>query len=194
MVTRSTLVVPIEDPHFYLEDPWPTFARMQDEEPFYHYAPLDTFVVTRHADIGAITSKPGIFVSSKGLFLNDVKYRPQAGERTLTGSFFPKDGEQVGTADQPRHSELRRVIAPAFAPSAMARLRDSLTSYVRELIDEVWPLSCSTRCSTASLPWNSPASPLPSYTSSATAGRAYRSSSLRELGAFDRIILALTER
>ena len=46
--------VPIEDPRFYLDDPWPTFERMQRDEPFWHYEPLDTFVLTRYADIKAI--------------------------------------------------------------------------------------------------------------------------------------------
>ncbi|WP_433228516.1 cytochrome P450 [Actinomadura formosensis] len=124
----------IEDPHFYLDDPWPTFEWMRREQPFYYYEPLDTFVLTRHADIHAVTRRPSEFVSSRGLFLNDVKYQAQAGGELLTDSFFPKGGEQVGTTDPPRHQELRRVIAPAFSARALERMRGTLTEVVRDLV------------------------------------------------------------
>jgi cytochrome P450 len=131
--------VPIEDPGFYVDDPWPAFARMQEEASFSYYEPLDTFVVTRYADIRAIAGLPEIFVSSKGLFLNDVKYQAQAGDELITDSFFPRGGEQVGTTDPPRHAELRRVMAPAFSAEAIRRLREALTPDVRELVAGIAP-------------------------------------------------------
>ncbi|MES9537708.1 cytochrome P450 [Actinomadura sp. NPDC000600] len=133
-MTVAAPTVPIEDPHFYLADPWPTFDWMRREQPFYYYEPLDTFVLTRHADINAVTRRAAEFVSSRGLFLNDVKYADQAGGELLTDSFFPKGGEQVGTTDPPRHQELRRVIAPAFSPRALERMRGTLTGVVRDLV------------------------------------------------------------
>ncbi|MER5794840.1 cytochrome P450 [Streptomyces sp. NPDC001980] len=138
-MTDSPPAVPIEDPRFYVDDPWPVFARMQENAPFSYYEPLDTFVVTRHADIRAVAGLPEIFVSSKGLFLNDVKYQAQAGDELITDSFFPKGGEQVGTTDPPRHAELRRVMAPAFSAEAMRRVREPLTRDVRELVAGIAP-------------------------------------------------------
>lgn len=132
----TTEFIPIEDPKFYLDDPWPTFARMRRETPFYLYDSLDTYVVTRHADIRAIAKHTDVFVTSRGLFLNDVKYQDQAGAELVTDSFFPKGGEQVGTADPPRHSELRRVLAPAFASVALNRMSDPLATDVAALLDE----------------------------------------------------------
>ncbi len=70
--------VPIEDPEFYLHNPWPTFAWMREEQPFYHYGPLDTFVLTRHKDIRDVSIRPEVFVNSRGTFLADIKYRDQA--------------------------------------------------------------------------------------------------------------------
>jgi cytochrome P450 len=115
--------VPIEDPQFYLDDPWPTFEWMQRDAPFWYYEPLDTFVLTRYDDIKAVAGLPQVFVSSRGLFLNDLKFQAQAGDELMTDRFFPKGGEQVGTTDPPRHRELRRVIAPAFTEEALDRLR-----------------------------------------------------------------------
>ncbi|MGW7425419.1 hypothetical protein ACWGJB_36225 [Streptomyces sp. NPDC054813] len=47
----------------------------------------------RHADIRAVAGLPETFVSSKGLFLNDVKCQAQAGDELITDSFFPKGGD-----------------------------------------------------------------------------------------------------
>lgn len=135
-MTTATELIPIEDPHFYLDDPWPTFARMRRETPFYFYEPLDTFVVTRHADIREIAQHPNRFVNSKGLFLNDVKYQAQAGDELVTDKFFPKGGEQVGTTDPPRHQELRRVLAPAFSTKAMRAMEGPLVTEITRLFDE----------------------------------------------------------
>jgi cytochrome P450 len=131
--------IPIEDPQFYLDDPWPTFAWMQREAPFWYYEPLDTFVVTRYEDIKAIAALPDVFVSSKGLFLNDLKFREQAGDEVMTDRFFPKGGEQVGTTDPPRHRELRRILAPAFTEEALERLGRPIQEYVDELLAGISP-------------------------------------------------------
>ena len=60
------------------DDPWPTFEWMQRDAPFWYYQPLDTFVLTRYDDIKAVAGLPHVFVSSRGLFLNDVKFQAQA--------------------------------------------------------------------------------------------------------------------
>ncbi|WP_433502984.1 cytochrome P450 [Pseudonocardia halophobica] len=146
MTSVTTPFVPIEDPQFYLNDPWTTFARMRENDPFYYYEPLDTFVITRHAHIKDIAARPREFVSSRGIFLNDWKYAAmQAASgaeddgENLTDMFFPKGGEQVGTTDPPRHTDLRKVIAPAFAPRALRRIQNELTSSIDDLLGRITP-------------------------------------------------------
>jgi cytochrome P450 len=138
LVSTLAARVPIEDPQFYLNDPWPTFAELRRNDPFYYYEPLDCFVITRSADIRAILASPS-FVSSRGIFLNDWKYAAQAGDSTVTDSFFPKGGEQVGTTDPPRQTELRRVIAPAFSSRAMKKMTDGLAIDIDAMLDEIEP-------------------------------------------------------
>jgi cytochrome P450 len=130
-------IVRIDEPDFYTGDPWPVFARMQAERPFHYVPDLDTYAVTRYADIKEITSDPSRFVNSHGQFINDIKYRQQAGDETITDSFFPKGGEQVGTSDPPRQPELRRVLAPAFSLSALDRMRGYLTVRSAELVSAI---------------------------------------------------------
>jgi cytochrome P450 len=98
-------LVRIEHPQFYLDDPFPVFARMRAEAPVWYYEPLDTFVLTKHEDIRFVNRNPAVFSNARGIFLNDVKYAQaaQAGGPTITDSFFPPGGEQIGTTDPPRH-------------------------------------------------------------------------------------------
>jgi cytochrome P450 len=128
----------IEDPQFYLDDPYPVFARMRAEQPVFYYEPLDTFVLTRHEDIRYVNRTPELFSNAHGIFLNDVKYAGQ-GDMTLTDSFFPADGEQIGTTDPPRHHELRRVISPSFSVGTLERMDAAIHGYVAELIDQITP-------------------------------------------------------
>jgi len=129
--------VPIEDPQFYLNDPWPTFAWMQREAPFYLYEPLDTFVITRHRDIMAIAPRADVFSNARGIFLNEIKFREQAGGENFSEGFWPEGGEQIGNTDPPRHQELRRVSQGAFTIPAMEALEGKLSGHVGHMLDEL---------------------------------------------------------
>jgi cytochrome P450 len=139
MSTDLRELVKIEDPHFYLDDGYPVFARLRREAPVFYYEPLDTFVLTKHRHIREVAANPQLWSSAHGIFLNDVKYAAQMAEsgESLTDSFFPKGGEQVGTTDPPRHAELRRVLAPAFSARALARMEDVIRGHCRELLDTI---------------------------------------------------------
>jgi len=134
-------LVRIEDPQFYLDDPFPVFARMRTEAPVWYYEPLDTFVLTKHEDIRFVNRNPAIFSNARGIFLNDVRYQQvaQADGPTITDSFFPPGGEQIGTADPPRHHELRRVASPAFSARALQLMEDEIRGYCAELVDQIEP-------------------------------------------------------
>jgi cytochrome P450 len=65
-------LVRIEDPQFYIDDPFRLFARMRAEAPVFYYEPLDTFVLTKHEDIRFVNRNPAVFSNARGIFLNDV--------------------------------------------------------------------------------------------------------------------------
>ena len=134
-------LVRIEDPQFYLDDPFPVFARMRAEAPVWYYEPLDTFVLTKHQDIRFVNRTPAMFSNARGIFLNDVKYQQvaQAAGPTITDSFFPPGGEQIGTTDPPRHHELRRVASPAFSARALQLMDNEIRGYCAELVDSIEP-------------------------------------------------------
>jgi len=62
-------LVRLEEPEFYL-DPHPVYDRMRIEQPVYYYAPLDIFVLTRHADMRAVARRPDLFSSVRGVVLS----------------------------------------------------------------------------------------------------------------------------
>ncbi|HEY1969223.1 MAG TPA: hypothetical protein VGH89_14835, partial [Pseudonocardia sp.] len=65
--------IPFEDPRFYIDNPWPVLARLQRENPVYHYRPLDVFILTKIDDIREAARRADIFSSGHGLFLNDLR-------------------------------------------------------------------------------------------------------------------------
>jgi cytochrome P450 len=134
-------LVRIEDPQFYLDDPFPVFARMRAEAPVFYYEPLDTFVLTKHEDVRLVNRNSAIFSNARGIFLNDVKYQQAAlaDGPTVTDSFFPAGGEQIGTTDPPRHHELRRVASPAFSARALQLMEDEIRGYCAELVGQIVP-------------------------------------------------------
>lgn len=129
--------VPIEDPQFYLNDPWPIFEWMQREAPFYMYEPLRTYVITRHRDIMAIAPRADVFSNARGIFLNEIKYREQAGDANFSEGFWPEGGEQIGNTDPPRHQELRRVSQGAFTVPAIQAVQEKVTAHVDRMMDEM---------------------------------------------------------
>src|SRR6202007_2977178 len=108
------------------------------EAPVFSNEPLDTFVLTKHADIRFVNRSPGVFSNARGIFLNDIKYQQaQTDGPTLTDSFFPPGGEQIGTADPPRHHELRRVVSPAFSAHALQLMEGAIRGYCGELVNQI---------------------------------------------------------
>lgn len=129
--------VPIENPDFYVNNPWPTFAWMQQEKPFYFYEPLNMYCITRHRDIREIAVQADIFSNERGIFPSEIKFREQAGDANPSEGFWPKDGELLGYVDPPRHGELRRVATPAFSVDALAAVAGPIRAHIDKLLNGI---------------------------------------------------------
>jgi cytochrome P450 len=126
-------LVRIEDPNFYIDDPYPTIARMQDEEPVFYYEPLDMWVLTKYEDVRQVGRDPLTFTTRHGFQLNDFRYGSSM-ER-----FFAPDVEHSMLIDPPRLEELRRILSPAFRPSALASMEATIRDIARGLIAGIEP-------------------------------------------------------
>jgi cytochrome P450 len=140
MTSQIEQFIPFEDPNFYVEDPYPVFARLQREQPVYYYEPLDVFVLTKLDDIRDAARQAELFSSGQGLFLNDLRMmKDHAGERSVFDGFFPTDAEHFAFADPPRHKTLRGLITPAFAVRNINDMKPLIEGFVTELIAKIEP-------------------------------------------------------
>jgi cytochrome P450 len=116
------------DASLYALDAWrPVFARLRAEAPvhFCAHSPFGPYwSVSSHADIQAVEARPDIFSSSHefgGITIVDLM-----GEFNLP---------QFIAMDRPKHGEQRRVVAPSFGPSEIARMALEVRARTAELLD-----------------------------------------------------------
>jgi cytochrome P450 len=120
--------VRIEDPGFYSDNPFPLYARLQEDDPVHLRDDLRMWVLTRYDDIVSVAKQPNLFSAKRGTLLQEAL----AGH-TLAGEYFIGD-EFVENTDPPRHNELRRLISPAFTPKRVADLEASVRNTCRKLV------------------------------------------------------------
>jgi cytochrome P450 len=127
-VTATTDQVRIEDPAFYLGDPYPVYARLREDDPVHLREDLRIWLLTKYADVVDVSKQPVRYSVKRGFLLNDALTAQSTADQYFVGA------ELIATVDPPRHNELRRVISPAFTPKRVARLEDSVRSTARELV------------------------------------------------------------
>jgi cytochrome P450 len=127
-LTATTELIRIEDPQFYLDDPYPTYARLRAESPVHLREDLRIWVLTHYADIVKVSKEPVLFSCVRGAFLNDALTASNVAAEYFAGV------ELISTVDPPRHNELRRVISPAFTPKRVSQLEDRVRETARELV------------------------------------------------------------
>jgi cytochrome P450 len=128
--------VRLDDPAYYLGNPWPVYARLRQEAPVFWYEPRRCWVVTKHADVRQVTTKPHIFSSAHGTLLHNLN--PDGTYRS-SDQHFGEVAERIAHVDPPRHRELRRVMAPGFTPVAVDRLTVEVEDHCDRLLDQIVP-------------------------------------------------------
>jgi cytochrome P450 len=131
-------LVRIEDPLFYIDDPYPIYDRMRVEQPVFYYEPLDIYVLSRYNDIRAAFRQHDVFSSARGTNLSEVMHE-HSGLPSPFAGFFDPEGELFAVTDPPRHRELRRLIMPPFLPNAIGKLEEVIVRRTQQLLDEVEP-------------------------------------------------------
>jgi hypothetical protein len=109
------------------EDPWPIYQRLRDEAPVFFLPEFDTYFLSRFDDVWQAASDPRLEAS--------------AGVTTLELLLGVKITEGTGLAslDPPRHTRLRRALAPFFMPQAAGALEAPTRELVRGFLDELLP-------------------------------------------------------
>jgi cytochrome P450 len=125
-------LIKVDQPAFYDVHNAPLLARLRREAPVFYYPELNTWVLSKYHDVKYASKTPSLFSVHKGILLNDARY----GE-SIADSFFPEGAELISTLDPPRHGEVRRTLAPAFTPRAIAALEDAIRTICRQILDGV---------------------------------------------------------
>ncbi|MBM9460884.1 cytochrome P450 [Nocardioides sp. zg-536] len=101
------------DPYDYAfhKDPYPTYARLREEDPVHHAVGDDLWVISRHADVFAALRDDEVFSNRMGVSLDASAWSPEA-HRVM--SFLALDG-----AEQAR---VRKLVSAAFTPRRVREL------------------------------------------------------------------------
>jgi len=113
----------------YGDDSWrPYFARLRREDPV-HYCRDSAngayWSVTRHADIKEVDTNHQIYASGRGITIGDE------------GSPDDIEIDNFIAMDEPRHSEQRKTVAPAVAPSNLLKLEPQIRERVVDILDSL---------------------------------------------------------
>lgn len=113
------------------ERPHEIFARMRREDPVHRgrVGSTPVYLVARHADVEALLTDERLVKDPRNTALPGARRMiplPAFLERTLTSMI---------TSDDPTHRRLRRLVARAFTPRAVADLEPAMTATTRRLVD-----------------------------------------------------------
>ncbi|HET6184450.1 MAG TPA: cytochrome P450 [Acetobacteraceae bacterium] len=122
--------IDVSDPLLYQHDLWePFFARLRREEPV-HWREDGMYgsfwSVTRYTDILDVETRHQVFSSDAKLGGITIADLPMEHRRY---SFI--------SMDPPKHTEQRRVVAPTFTPTNMAKMAVGIRERVSRILDEL---------------------------------------------------------
>lgn len=113
-------------PAEFYADPYPTYRALQTHDPV-HRMPDGSLFLTRHRDLDAIYKDTTRFTSDKKL-----EFAPKYGADSL---LFQHHTTSLVFNDPPLHTRVRRLIAGALNPRAIAAMEPGLVALVDHLLD-----------------------------------------------------------
>ena len=113
-------------PHSFYDDPYPTYRALQAADPI-HRMPDGSLFLTRHRDLEEIYKDTARFISDK-----KVEFAPKYGTGSL---LFQHHTTSLVFNDPPLHTRVRRLIAGALNPRAIAGMEPALVALVDRLLD-----------------------------------------------------------
>jgi len=112
------------DPAF-LADPFPLYRALREHAPV-HRMPDGSYFLSRYDDCAAVYRDPDTWSSDK-----TRDFRPSFGDSLL----YEHHTTSLVFNDPPYHARVRKLLAPAFAPRALAALQPRIEALVDRLID-----------------------------------------------------------
>jgi cytochrome P450 len=120
----EALTTPLFDDRFYAGDPFPHYARLRAEAPVAWNAGAGCWVLSRHAEVQAVSTDPATFCSAKGILVSEI------------GVDYPAPPTMMHT-DPPAHTRYRRLVQPGFAGTVVRRLEPEVRALAQALVDTI---------------------------------------------------------
>jgi cytochrome P450 len=137
MLPSETETYPLAGPAF-LEDPYPVYCRMRQQDPVYWSDALGHWVLTRYDDVLAATRHPAL---SSARAEAAVRAQLRGNDPALAADFTRVSTGMMLMKDGQDHRRLRGSGNHAFAPSALERWQSAIERVVDDLLDVAVPSS-----------------------------------------------------
>jgi cytochrome P450 len=124
------------DPAFF-DDPHPFYHRLRAESPVHWSDSLQSWVLTRHADVVACLRDPRF--SSVGRVAKLLDRISEPGARAQLAPLYSHFSVGLIHSDPPDHTRIRGLVNRAFTPRTVERLRPRLQRLVDDHLDRVEP-------------------------------------------------------
>ena len=111
---------------FYV-DPFPFYAALREYEPI-KLMPDRSYFLTRYSDVSFVYRNPKLFSSDK-----KQEFLPKFGDSPL----YEHHTTSLVFNDPPLHTRVRRLIAGALTPQAIAEMQPGLATLVERLLDDM---------------------------------------------------------
>jgi cytochrome P450 len=112
----------------YYADPYPTYTRMRHDDPAYFNPALGLWILTRYADVYALSRERRTSVARVDQLLSAVS--PELHDKSQVVNRFLSDW--LVFSDPPRHTIMRRLQTRAFSARNIA----ALEPYIQKVVDE----------------------------------------------------------
>jgi cytochrome P450 len=137
-VTSPSPTLRLFGPGFY-ENPYPTYHALRTAAPAFWDADINSWVLTRYADVAAALADPRLLRGSTpeqdDAFAAELSAR---GEEELA-PLHRLLGQMMLFSDPPKHTRLRALAHKAFTPRVVEALRPRIQAVVDDALDAVQP-------------------------------------------------------
>ena len=124
------------EPGFY-ENPYAQYADLRTHEPI-HQSTLGPWLITRWDDVHTLLRKPGTSVEERNVEMSGPSRREQMNElRAQHGAPPIERSLAILNIDPPDHTRIRKLVAKAFTPRAVERIRLTARQQVDAILDDL---------------------------------------------------------
>jgi cytochrome P450 len=119
--------IPLQDPDFYLGDPFPAYRWLRRHAPVYWNEDCGWWALSRYEDVRFVSSRPDLFTSTQGIMIPE------------SGGVSPDQLDLLIFKDPPLHRSLRKLVVDSFTPARIAALEPRLREIARGIVEQMRP-------------------------------------------------------